>query len=214
VFNAHGIETSIVAAVSEPEHAHLALEFGGIPAEVPNRPLGNKWNFAWRTAHKEEPDYLFIIGSDDFFADQLIERYIPHMKAGKPYIGIYDMYFCEPASKRAALFTGYDTDHSLYGTPLGTGRMIARGLLPRHPWPWHAEIGLDGDITTKLWDKPRVMIPVSATAPAIDVKTETNMWSYDKLQQSYKGAGFVPADCDTILRALPEGEEILATFGA
>jgi hypothetical protein len=210
VFNAHGIETQIVAGVSEPEHVQLATEFGGIVAEVPNLPLGNKWNHVTNRAHQLKPDYFFIVGSDDFFSNGVLEKYIPFMRDGFPYIGIADMYFCEPASQRAAHYLGYPEDHALFAQPVGSGRMIRADLLPKRPWKWFAEIGLDGDITTLLMDSPRVLIPVSLEAPAVDVKTGTNMWSFDKLQQSYKGTVLEPAVFDEVLAGLPEGPEITA----
>jgi hypothetical protein len=214
VFRANGIEATVYAAVSEPEHVQLTEEFGGIPLEVPNLPLGNKWNTVMSRAHKEAADYLFIVGSDDFFASSLIERYIPFMKDGHPYIGIEGMYFCEPSSRRALHFPAYPIEHKLWGQPVGSGRMIRRGLLPPRPWAWFADIGLDGDITVQLWNHHRVLLPVSCDGPAVDVKTGTNMWSYDKLQQSYKGAPLASVAIEDVLRALPEGEEIMQTFGA
>lgn len=214
MFGAHGIEATIFAAVSEPEHVHLTQEHGGIPLWVPNLPLGNKWNHVMSRAHKEDGDYLFIVGSDDFFSSKLLERYVPFMRDGYPYIGIEGMYFCEPSSRRALHFPSYPVEHKLFGQPVGTGRMIRRGLLPPRPWEWFADIGLDGDITTHLFHHHRVLLPVTYDAAAVDVKAGTNMWTYDNLQQSYKGAPLASVDIQDALRSLPESAEIMSTFGA
>jgi hypothetical protein len=167
-----------------------------------------------RTAHEYEPDYIFIVGSDDFFASSLIARYIPFMEERQPYIGIEGMFFCEPSTRRAMHFGGYPIDHTLWGVAVGSGRMLRADLLPHRPWAWYADVGLDGDITRLFWENHRILLPVSTSEPAVDVKAGTNMWSYDRLQQSYKGAPLATVPIEDVLRHLPEGEEILSTFGA
>lgn len=210
MLNEHDIETKIYAGVSEPEHAHLTVEFGGVPCEVPNLPLGNKWNHVINTAyHQEAPDYYFIVGSDDFFASDLIAQYVPFMQDRYPYIGIEGMYFAEPATGRALLFPGYPIEHPMFGCSMGAGRMLRGDIMPARPWPWFAEIGLDGDISKLYHHYHRILLPMTPEYPAVDVKTDTNMWRYDVLQQSYKGAPLLEASID-VLRALPEGEELLA----
>jgi hypothetical protein len=178
--------------------------------EVPNLPLGNKWNCAVNRAHQEEADYYFIVGSDDFFGNALLANYVPWMQERHPYIGVEGMYFTEPTTRRALKFPGYPIEHQLFGVPVGSGRMIRADLLPPRPWQWFAEVGLDGDITRLLWDYHRVLLTVDSEYPAVDVKTGTNMWSYDRLEQSYKKAPLEAATIEEALAHLPEREEILA----
>ena len=183
-FAEHGLTVSVTVAGSEPRHRRLAERHGATWVEAANAPLGAKWNAAAQSAYRSGADYLLIMGSDDFLSDPLIDQYAAALHAGWRYLGLSGIYFFEPRTGRLAIFSATG---ARYGAPLGAGRMVHQSLLPDTGRPWLdcRNRGLDHDMQSRCELPPAKLFAVTPEAPAVDVKTETNLWTFDKLTVAY-----------------------------
>lgn len=220
VWEAAGIETAAYVGGNEAEHRELCREQGGEWIEVHNRPLGAKANRIAEAAFRDGADYLFSLGSDDFVSSALAAAYVPYIEQRTPYVGPAGIYFFEPRTGRAVYLPRYPVGHPRHGEPVGAGRLLHRSLAePRRfrPWPMDRDRGLDGGMTERLNRRRGSLIPVGPEAVLVDVKTETNIWSYDHIAQAFgvsryqaaQGGPEVVAPA-TFLNALPEARAIRA----
>lgn len=225
-----GIDCEIFVGGSESAHLLLCYSNKGQWVQVENNPLGAKWNAVVNRALLWGADYIFILGSDDFFNSHLIDQYAGLARQGIPYAGLASMYFFEPASDRLMLldvrrkarsfittFPGRRDIRRIRGvegyqnTPryqtLGAGRLIHRSFLEGrdHIWEPNKNSALDASMT-KTCELPRAFeLQVSPQFLAVDVKTDTNIWSFSAMETWFPEQ-FLSAT--EILAGLPELEEL------
>jgi hypothetical protein len=172
--------------------------------ETPNRPLGAKWNNICESAFKDtDSDYMFVVGSDDVVSPALVNDYIYHMKKGTPYAGLQSCMF----------FHVYE--HTLFnfsqlGVTVGAGRLIHRNVLSvakYRPWIDEKEKGLDSSMDAKLLKRvvQTTRIGAGAAKFIVDLKSDTNIWSYKRLRQVKPGETDQPL---SLMACLPEWAEI------
>jgi hypothetical protein len=203
----HGIRSTVTVAVSEAWHILTAVQHQAETVMVPNEPLGMKWNAAVEQACAFGADYVLILGSDDFLSDPLIDRYAALIRDGWLYMGLSGLYFYEPATQRLAY---HESGPATYGNPLGAGRLLHRTLLERtghRPWSDTISRRLDTDMRLRLDLPPAKLMAVTPEEPAVDVKTETNLWGFDRLRVAY-GTTMVEAGHPRL--EIPEWEAICA----
>jgi hypothetical protein len=192
-FAAHNIRADVWVGGSEPWHERLARANGArwVPAE--NRPLGRKWNTVVQEACLKRPDFLMILGSDDFLGDGVIDRYAALLHDGWLHLGLCGCYMWEPATGRLGLF---QPSVAPFGQPIGAGRVVARTFLTRSYYrPWLDELNsrMDADMALRCQLPVGHRLPVSPEVMAVDVKTRDNIWSLDRIgRMAGDGLSLVP----------------------
>lgn len=215
-WDAAGIDTAVIVAGSEPDHEAACLDNGGIWVHSRNRPLGRKHNVAAGVAQSLQADYMFVVGTDDFFSPELIAQYIPLIKDRVLYAGIKGCYFWEPSTDRIGFFEGYAPNSGSVNRSLGTGRLIHSSLLNRVNWqPWDRSVnsGLDHSLECALHYPKATLLQVGPEAVCLDVKTRQNIWSFNMIAASYPGVGNGLLSSQAILLKLPEHAALAALQG-
>lgn len=194
-----GCKVRIVAGGDEAEHRSLAADMGAEWVETPNLPLGRKWNNICESAFKGEGDYLFVLGSDDLVSPALVQDYAAAAKKGVPYCAINECLFFGTIEQKAFRF-------SQPGVAVGAGRMIHRNIMLAvnfRPWEDGLNKALDHSMDKKMLFR-RVAVkwmPVDDSRFILDVKSNVNIWSYDRLRSVKPPEAEVSPDT---LRCLPE----------
>lgn len=200
----------VFVAGDEPEHAVLCAEHGGHWCHEPNV-VSDKFNAAWNAALATAPDYLMVLGSDDFLTIPLSAQIQARMHAADVYFGLRSVYCVEPATKRALhiqLAAGWNAHNTMVGTARVMSGRRAAAIGPS-PWPpglMHAcDTGFSA--TIKLRD-PRFaqcdylddgILPCGV----IGVKTTQNIWEMRTLIQRQ---GMAAASYRSVLAHLPATE--------
>lgn len=224
-----GIDARVFVGGSESAHFQLcATSRHGQWVEAANGQLGEKWNSTARAALAWGADYIFILGSDDFFDDAMIHEYARLATADVPYAAMRTIYMYEPISERAVLFDNAkrlkpshadspdpskcqiiflgESQKNPALTTMGAGRLIHCSFFEGHDtfWSPNKSSGLDASMTATL-GLPLAHIVPTETGIALDVKTAENIWSLDSLIEWYP-------DCElpnaSILAGLPEWDDI------
>lgn len=122
----YGVALSVCVSGSEGTETQREATMRGFHyIEVPNEPLGAKFNAAIDLASLAvDPDAYMILGSDTFFLPTLWGAYFDLLNEGHPYIGVKDMYQWDWRDNRAAYWHGYIGKRE--GEAIGPGRLITR----------------------------------------------------------------------------------------
>lgn len=177
-----GIQAEVCVGGDEQAHRERAEEQGAEWVEVPNRPLGRKWNAIVEAACLSGTDFILILGSDDFLADSIIDRYSELLRGGWLHLGLCGCYVWELATGRVGLYQPSDAP---MGQPIGAGRVVAAALLsPLDYRPWLDALNdhMDNDMTVRCRLPPAYRLAVGPALVAVDVKGGDNVWSYDQLR--------------------------------
>lgn len=184
-FARHGHTLSVTVSGSEPKHRTRALRHGATWVECENTPLGQKWNAAVEAACLAGADYVLILGADDFLSNPIIEWYAERLRERWLYVGLAGIYFYEPSTERLAI---YQPATAEYGAPIGAGRLVHRVLLEDQgyrPWADWLNRRLDASMARRAKLPAARLFHVTREAPALDVKTRANLWTYDTLATGY-----------------------------
>jgi hypothetical protein len=107
--------------------------------EWENNPVSDKWNAVCRTMRdRHDPEGVVIMGSDDCMDAEGLLGIIEELEEGRSYTYFHEMYFLDVSDFSKILCHGR--------LVLGSGRMIARGILDQLGWnPWNRghDSGLD-----------------------------------------------------------------------
>jgi len=120
--------------------------------EYPNDPLGRKWNAGMQAMRFLKPDYVMLMGSDDFISDDTMRYILDCCALGFDVIGMRDCYFYDAPKDRLGYWAGFTAKHRI-GESMGLCRTISRSVLDQMNWqPWlgKANAGLDWLMTQKL----------------------------------------------------------------
>lgn len=131
-----GVELSVSVSGSEGSETRSEAEERGFAyVEVPNDPLGFKFNAAIRNAEQcYKPDAFMILGSDTFFLPTLWGEYVRMIDKGHTYIGIKDLYLWDWQDNHAAYWPGYIGRRA--GESIGPGRVILRERMVEYLGRW------------------------------------------------------------------------------
>jgi hypothetical protein len=184
---------SVVCLVvgSEGERSRQLCETQGLLyLEAPNEPLGQKFNAGLRHLRAYEPDYVMVLGDDDWVCPDWLRGYQDAMTAGVEVIGVRDFYFYHVLSHRLVYWPGYG--QMLPGETIGAGRMLSKSVLDRLRWRgWDPEKnqGLDISMTLRLQETPHRSHSFSLKEQglfAMDIKTPVNINSFRFLRQQFQ----------------------------
>lgn len=205
-------ELHVIAAGSEePDQETMAREAGAEYLNVPNRPLGRKFNATLQAARPYQPDAVLIMGSDDVFCERIARAYLPFF-IETPYVGLEDFYFYHTKDRRFGYWGGYETARRK-GEPAGGGRVVPAGHLDHLDWKlWSdgKDHGMDHSAFQRLRDvgigHPPLISCRSLEGCAVSLKGPVNLWSMEqvrpKLQDDLTPLGCLPADVLEIIEPL------------
>lgn len=181
----HEIEVSCV--LSEPEFIEMCTEFGFNWSFALNLPLGDKLNSGIKSTLKYKYDYLMMMNSDDVIEAELIDSYYePFFESSNPYFGVDTVTYVNWKTKEAR---EVHYDYSI----LGIGKMIRRDVvesaLKKLKQVYRPELNrcLDDtmiDNMIKIGVFPSFVKYEGMLA--MDFKSETNIWPWDKFKNSGK----------------------------
>lgn len=119
-----------MAAVTGAESKDVCRRYSIPYVDVPNNPVGRKWNAGLKEALKDDWDYVLIMGDDDIMSSELLDHYMRYVRDGYNYFGVDSLYFYSPKQQRAVHFT-YQ-----YNTPklIGCGIMHSRESVLNTAW--------------------------------------------------------------------------------
>ena len=154
-------------------------EFSSNHIETNNFPLSNKWQTGLTAIRELNPDYVLMLGSDDFICSNLLDVYTDEMEKGTDLIGLLDCYFFDARVNKLNYWVGYRNHRR--GESIGMARMISKKLLDRLDWKvWHKPLnkGLDGEMMRVFKRLPFTQAMFSCKEQnimAVDVKTKVNV---------------------------------------
>jgi len=152
---AEGIDLSVAISGSEGVDSQFPSQKRGFAyIDVPNRPLGNKFNEAVRLALSfYNPDYIMIMGSDTFMSPSIWKVYAKYIAEGETYIGTTDLYMWDWRDNRAVYWAGYNGDRAM--EPIGPGRVIHKSLIPWDGGIYDKDLNrnLDASFTRRMLTK-------------------------------------------------------------
>jgi hypothetical protein len=206
-------------AGDEDEHRELAAQQERVVwVEHENLPLGKKWNALVERAWMDGVDAAIILGSDDLLDAGLAQAYGEAFDDGLPtvYGGVRGCVMIEPTSSRA-LWIGGHAQPGRLGEMLGAGRIlgkVALDALKGRPWPDNINHGMDFRMTIRLrkagFLRPDLIFERDQ-GTLLDVKTGTNIWSYDHIAR-HKSV-VTTLDYADFVQRFPECELIRALEG-
>ena len=183
----HQIQLELVAAASDPREADLAKAFGAKVVLHPNEPLGAKFNAALTASRETTPDWVLIMGSDDFFCEKAADALGDAVRDNRS-VGFQDIYFADLPTQRMRYIPGYRVK-SRHTEPVGPGTLHSAALLEQFHWRlWDGtkHHGMDHSRfrTLKVHHAlPELLNLRALDAVMVDVKTETNLWPFDRTRK-------------------------------
>ena len=182
-----GITLDLVAAASDPFERDVAASFGVRAFLHPNYPLGGKFNAALAESRAADPEWVLIMGSDDFFCERAADALAAAIHADRS-VGFRDLYYADLPNDRVRYLKGYRVK-SRHTEPVGPGTLHSRATCERFHWRlWDAtqHAGMDNSRfqTLKVHGvMPELLYLRDLDAVMLDVKTETNLWPFDRTRK-------------------------------
>jgi len=183
-------EVVAYVAGDDPKHRDLAEQYGHVWCEVPNQPLGAKLNESSRAAFRDGVDYVLVMGSDDLLSPALADRVLRVMDMGVRYAGLRSLRIIQPMFSLAGEVVMQRNPRRRH-EPQGPGRILSGKVLAELAgclwYPLHRK-GLDWSMQQQIAQRTRGAVPdllLSGTDESflVDVKTPTNMWDYDHVEE-------------------------------
>jgi hypothetical protein len=203
-----GIQVNVYVAGDEPDQRELCLRHAGHWIEVPNDSVSRKFNATTEAAGRAGAEYFLILGTDDFMSEALIDQYVDAVAAEVDYVGLANAYFHDVLTDQTILFPGYPRGHRGWGHSLGAGRLLHKRVIEKHgfhPWPEGLRRALDANMHRKLGLPLHYLLTCTEEAFLVDVKTDVNIWPFEKLKKVY---GLYSLSTEGNLDTLPEWEMI------
>jgi len=135
-----------IIVMGGPSEKACVMRAGCEFLQVPNRPLGRKYQCGLFWSRMYDPDAVMVLGSDTWLSPEWTAAVVRHMAHGADCCGKLDWHTCraQPDQPVEILHVGYDP--VLRNEPVGGGRTYSRRLLDRLDWdlfPIHADSNLD-----------------------------------------------------------------------
>lgn len=126
----------VICSGDNPEDKKLCESLGAVWVHARNKPLGNKWNQAFRKAKEFNPDAVVFVGSSDWLSDNWFSIMRPfvdvHGFAGVPGCYLTDLGNEIRLCDWTCGYAGYRADRA--DESIGVGRMLSRRLLDAIDW--------------------------------------------------------------------------------
>lgn len=116
---------------------------------VPNKPLGNKWQYCVSYARTFNPSCLIICGSDDFLSTDYIENAMKLVDRGYDFIGVNEWFMTDGKKHYKAKYK-HRQDF-----PAGSGRVFTKKCLDKINWhlfDTKRDRLLDDKALDQIWD--------------------------------------------------------------
>ncbi len=187
----------LVVGSSERDRKHCK-EFEYI--QVPNLPLGNKFNEGVEYL-KDKADHIIFLGCDDIFCVEFFKIYEREIKRGTDFMGFLDCYFYDLVSTKAIYWSGYSGSRKK--EPIGAFKMLSKKALDAVAWRpfqdlWNSS--LDYSMMAKLKGKKlnrRLLNMKQEGVVGVDLKDGDNITKF----RLYENSEFVEKET---LKQLPE----------
>lgn len=138
-----GWELALTIGGSEGSRSQRPAENAGARyVELPNRPLGAKFQGCLDSALESEWDYVWVLGSDTFCTPGILDMFRPHLDEGCERIGLRDLWLYRIVERDAWYWPGYGKNRD---DSIGAGRFVHRNTVERAGgklWP-SVDYGLD-----------------------------------------------------------------------
>ena len=138
LYKKNGVER-VICSGDGAEEKKLCEELGAVWVPHQNRPLGAKWNAAFKKAADYNPDAVLYVGSSDFVSDNWIEVMKPYVEnygfAGVPGCHFFDID--SEANYRCCFWPGYRGSKyhkERADETIGIGRMISGTVMEKIGW--------------------------------------------------------------------------------
>lgn len=177
----------VVAGSDEPDQEKMARDAGAEYLNVPNQPLGRKFNATLTAARHRKPDAVLVMGSDDVFCETTARAYLPFL-ADARYVGLKDFYFYHTVNGNFGYWGGYVTRRRK-GEPAGGGRVLPAEYLDKLEWQLWANDkhhGMDHSAFQRLRDLeidyPPLITCRDIGGCAVSLKGPVNLWTMEQVK--------------------------------
>jgi len=180
-------EISVSCVLSEVEFIPMCEEYGFDWVFEDNFPVGNKINTGIKSTLEYNYDYLMMMNSDDVVKTELIDEYYqPFFESLNPYFGVDKVTYVDWYTKEAREFK-YNF------TVLGIAKMIRKDIVVKS-FKYLKEVyrsELSKCLDDTMMDN-MIKLKVSPTFVqyegmlAMDFKSETNIWPWEKFKDRGK----------------------------
>lgn len=179
------IEIIPFCMVSNTEDEAKVKGYGYDYVRCPNKPLGQKHNAGLQALKRIDFDYIIQLGSDDLITNEYLEYALSAMHSGVDVFGVDRLYFTEIGTQKACKFMVTTHANKL----IGAGRFISHKAIKKLNytlWPDEINKGLDMTSQAMLLEIGARPVVVNTTDICVlDVKSKTNIWSYDTFGDNY-----------------------------
>ena len=182
----YGLTIAVTGSEGEVSR-NLANEFSMCYHEWPNSPLGEKANQRLKFAGALNPDFVWLMGSDDIFTEKTVEYYLKKINQGYDEIASLDLYYYHYGD----VIYSHGYQGKRLGEPIAPGRMLSARVLDHYGWEmWNSSENkfLDGHVRNRVDQldiKRHYFKHVEQGTCMMDIKTNENMTPY-KLRSNYE----------------------------
>ena len=125
----------VVAGSPNDECEDIAFRYGVHYVEMPNKPVGAKWNEAHQHAFhvfgKDFGDYYLTTGSDDVMSQGMWDFYCDFK--GERLV-LTDLFFYELPTRKAIYWKGYKQGAKYHGYPIGASQLHSQQTMIKLDW--------------------------------------------------------------------------------
>lgn len=167
---------------------NIAEKYNCYYTDFQNMPLGAKSNERLRFCSEFAPDFIMLLGSDDFICADLLREYYRLAQEGNQIIEVSDIYYLHPETGTHVYCEGYTNNRK--GEPMAVARMFTSSVAEAFNWklwPEHKRRGMDSKIRTALRgiDVKRTQFSVKDRFLVLDVKTGVNLTKFDTSRDNW-----------------------------
>lgn len=185
-------ELRVLCVISESEYIPICDKYGFNWIYADNNPLGAKINKGLRRALEFKWDYLMMMNSDDVIKAELLDKYYdPFFESGEKFFGISKVTYVNFYTNEAR-----EIDYGL--SVLGIAKCIKREVVEQlkgELYPADLNKCLDDNMFDRMVQVARVF-PKKVKYDgmlAMDFKSETNIWPWEKFKDKGKAVCYNPA---------------------
>lgn len=133
LYTRNGVD-KVICAGDENDVRKVCEDAGAKWVQYRNKPLGDKWNAAFREAKQYNPDACLYVGSSDWISDNWLPKMEPHVQEHK-LVGVPGMYLLDISAEfgmRTMFWPGYD--RRVRDESIGAGRLLSAELMEAIRW--------------------------------------------------------------------------------